>query len=166
MPDNVCCAECGLLALQRVNGTELVAVDNELRKSWHHAPKAGQFRPAPICACNAMPLHDEWKPESKAKASEEFLRVISKPRKCESFLTWMPAFSLEKHTELNLIEQRLAEDRKWREEADRRADLRHRWNIAAIIGAALIGSIIGYMATANRPPVIVLPSPPAEKAEP
>jgi hypothetical protein len=132
---SVKCADCGFLALLRVESGELVAADPDFRLNGNIVQTNEEwskyiFAPYPICAAPTTHL---LRLIGKCVANEREPRYseIKKDRECSTFTEWVPGFSVKDHKEMIFTErmqamekERLEADRQERRERETRQDKR------------------------------------------
>lgn len=174
------CADCGFLSVMISGKAEMIETDETLRQ-YGNPPKVcfdnGQVanvHPFPICAARKYRIDDECfdvieaNPKPSDGAAAIVLAVVSKDRKCDGFVQWMPNFSPKEHKQMLLeLDQKAWQDR--RDAADkefRTAEAkRSRRHSNISLGIAMLGlAVAAYSAFRSKepqPPPVVNVAPPA-----
>ena len=141
----VSCAECGYLAVRDKDTRELEEVERSETGGvgflFLQATVDGEIsdyrrkHEYPICFMRKRNLGDEYGELAKLDTPEIDKRIISivfKDRECDEFTQWQQGFTPKEHRDmmdrqwkLEYEARRDAEDKKWREDQDIKAEQRH-----------------------------------------
>jgi hypothetical protein len=147
------CSECGLLALKRFGGFELVEANSEFREDGSNFPIGAINERFPVCFVRRFDLESECSEnEQKSFPKRDYpysvKEVIQRERPCELFTPWRIGFSPKEHREFldyqmekEWREQRLQEDREWRNE-QAKLERRSRTIQIVILALTFVASII------------------------
>jgi hypothetical protein len=155
----ICCRNCGFLALRNAETMELPEADSHFRDTGglRNSIQQRSFEPRPVCfvRANNLPVEvGETHPVDIVK------KVIQESRDCDCFMEWQQGFTPKEHFEMNLLQkererqdQRDKDDREWR---TAQAEQAHRWHqedmalaresMRTGIRTSLLAAIIGFVA--------------------
>src|SRR4051794_40655368 len=97
--DEVCCADCGLLAAMDRESRELVHVELGLRLKWGSPSRERSWKmyeDYPVCVGEALNFEDETKGNNAAAL---ITQIIKESRRCKKFFKWHVGFSPKEHIE-------------------------------------------------------------------
>ena len=161
MGDTVKCANCGFLAVRKIETRELVDAEDETRDNGHLAVTPHGHRPIYdgrlICFVQAFPLIKETGPNPGAP---ERKTVAQKERRCERFVEWRQGFTPKEHQEM-IDRERQQKREDDRDESQRnflagqaRQTNRHNLRMFALtIVGILVALFLGLWGGKSKPPV-------------
>ena len=152
------CSECGFLTFRNFESGALVEVDAEVRDTarLEYGGSHGRLNRYPLCFAREFDLAKEFQSALENVPDRELDQdsrqvVIQSNRDCDENTEWQQGFTPKEHREM-LDRERLLdrEDRRDREVREWQKNLarQNTWfNIAGMIGAAILGTAAGATIT-------------------
>lgn len=141
------CADCGLLAVHNYKTSELIEVDETMRRTWtlpitpNEKILDGQW---PVCSALAAKLMNEVMDGAEGPIGEtltinkaQVVNVLEKARQCQKFTPYIPTFSPKEHKEM------MHADGLKRMEKEAKASDR-RWHIVTLVISIIVAAFVGY----------------------
>jgi len=142
------CVDCAFLSAKNLDSRNLDEVEGEFRRTGnpplHLLGGREIYYPIhkgyPICFVQKYNLPDLFE-KTSGQEPNKFLAIINEGRECDLFTEWKQGFTPKEHQEMIDRQRRLefeackdAEDKKWREGQEEKADQRHQDQIKLLKG--------------------------------
>jgi hypothetical protein len=154
------CADCGFVALRRIESAALVEADSQYRESGYPiqpmraVTQESSVADYPVCFLRKWPLQEEIIDSQGipvGSITEATVDVLTRQRPCDGFTEWQQGFSPKEHREM--LDRKWLMDREDRRDKEAREFQRqlHREQLGimgfGLMAATILGAVIGALLT-------------------